>query len=191
MLAESSTPTAYNLRLWFHQRVHREIGYSVQDDGPLSFNFPALQARIDEIGDKSVSDAILQLNRELNNADATLPLINLRVPLIPFVIGCLAIVFGCLLIFSRSLVLIGRQAMPPILADMPPILSTLAIYVVFAATPAFAIFLFGYNFRFALPLGSEPTAELIALTWFVLSIAILAFSTAAGRRRPQTAGQDA
>lgn len=188
------------LRGYFASRIRKEASYSrpdaadtaprnwLMDQDPTSddakgdwgnslnepggFDFPALSARMFDLGDLTVENAARKLSGEYDEYDASCEIFGVKLPGRMFIVVGVAGLVICLGVLVWSIRRAGRAALSDLLQDMPPRLLGFVLYLAVSAAPAVGLLFAAERMRYAVSSWLLPV-EAGAATWLLLSFLVM------------------
>ncbi len=135
---------------------------------PGGFDFPALTARMYDIGDLTVENAGRKLNAEYDEFDTSWEIFGVKLPGRLFIGASIATltVSYCVVIWATRQA--GKLALSDVIQDLPTRSLKAAVFAIVAVAPAVGLLFAATRMRYATSLLFHPI-QVVAITWFVLS----------------------
>ncbi|MBY5377255.1 hypothetical protein [Rhizobium leguminosarum] len=187
------------LRGYFASRIRKEPSYSrpdatdtaprnwLMDQDPTSddakdwgnslnelggFDFPALSARMFDLGDLTVENAARKLSGEYEEYDASWEIFGVKLPGRMFIAVCVAGLVICLGVLVWSIRRAGRAALSDLLQDMPPRFLGFVLCLAVSVAPAVGLLYAAERMRYAVS-SWLMLVEAGAATWLLLSFLVI------------------
>ena len=96
---------------------------------PGGFDFPALSARLFDLGDLSVENAARKLSAEFDEDDASWEVLGVKLPGRLFVTVCISALAVSIAVLAWSIKRAGRAALSDVLQDVPPSIVTWVLWL--------------------------------------------------------------
>jgi hypothetical protein len=158
------SPTSYFHRAYFAKIVASDPHYSdirrrnfqsvdefVSDNDVGGFDFPALNARLFDLGERSLEDITRHLAAELEKVDLTWELLGAKLPIQVFLPAAIAVLAAASITFLYAMRINKGGLLPAPANQLPARVRLFLIWGAFGLLPSTAMFVSGLHLRHAIP----------------------------------------